>query len=242
MADTALKKKGAEPARKPAGGRRAAGSVTETIYRTLLELIESRRLAPGDMIEERRLAEELNVSRTPLRASISRLLGEGALQQLSNGSVVVRTIGIVELLEMVHVRIVLESDAASLAARRIPPAPLETLHTNLTELLSRGAISKDMHWTLDDEVHDLIATHCGNNTMAHMIREIRQRIRMCNVERMPERLAPAIREHIAITDALIRRDSEGAREAMIDHLVNVRQGMLQSFGFLQYADRVKATD
>lgn len=241
MANTDSKKKGADPARKAAGGRRVAGSVTETIYRTLLDQIESRQLAPGDVIEERRLAEELNVSRTPLRASISRLLGEGALQQLSNGSVVVRNIGIVELLEMVHVRIVLESDAASLAATRIPPALLEKLRINLEDLLATGEISKTMHWTLDDEVHDLIATHCGNNTMAQMIREIRQKIRMCNIERVPERLAPAIREHIAIADALINRDPEAARSAMIDHLVNVRQGMLQSFGFLQYADRARKT-
>ncbi|MNY75150.1 FCD domain protein [compost metagenome] len=77
--------------------------------------------------------------------------------------------------------------------------------------------------------------------MAQMIREIRQKIRMCNIERVPERLAPAIREHIAIADALINRDPEAARSAMIDHLVNVRQGMLQSFGFLQYADRARKT-
>ncbi|MBR0823815.1 GntR family transcriptional regulator [Bradyrhizobium liaoningense] len=62
---------------------RSDGNVTETTYRKLLDLIESRQLAPGEVIEERRLALRLKVSRTPLRAGISRLLGEGRLDQRS---------------------------------------------------------------------------------------------------------------------------------------------------------------
>ena len=58
----------------------------------------------------------------------------------------------------------------------------------------------------------------------------RRKIRMCNVERPPERLLPACREHLAIFDAIIKRDA--ARHAMIQHLTNVRQGILETFGIL----------
>src|ERR1700750_978394 len=88
-ATSALRAAAAEAPRRP----RSDGSVTEATYRKLLDLIESRQLAPGEVIEERRLALRLKVSRTPLRAGISRLLGEGRLEQLSNGSVIVRNIG-----------------------------------------------------------------------------------------------------------------------------------------------------
>jgi DNA-binding GntR family transcriptional regulator len=209
---------------------RSDGSVTETTYRRLLDLIESRQLAPGEVIEERRLALRLKVSRTPLRAGISRLLGEGRLEQLSNGSVIVRNIGIAELLELIHLRLILESEAASLAATRISLDVLQPIKASLEKILSTAEITKAKHWTLDDEIHDQIASHCGNRSLAALIGETRRKIRMCNVERRPERLLPACREHLAIVDAIIKRDAAVARHAMIQHLTNVRQGMLETFG------------
>ncbi len=214
----------------PASRTRADGNVTETTYRRLHDLIESRQLPPGEVIEERRLALRLKVSRTPLRAGISRLLGEGKLEQLSNGSVVVRNIGMAELLELIHLRLLLESEAASLAATRIGIEVLRPIKSRLENIMATAAVSKTLHWTLDDEIHDQIASHCGNRSLERLIGETRRKIRMCNVERRPERLLPASREHLAIVEAIINRDSHAARHAMIQHLTNVRQGILEGFG------------
>ncbi len=209
---------------------RAAGNITEATYKQLQDLIETRQLVPGEVIEERRLALRLKVSRTPLRAGISRLLGEGKLEQLSNGSVVVRNIGITELLELIHLRIVLESEAASIAATRIALDTLQPLKARLEQIMSTAKISKSTHWNLDDEIHDLIASNCGNRSLERLIGETRLKSRLCNVERRPERLLPACREHLAIVDAIIQRDAHSARQAMVQHLINVRQGMLETFG------------
>ncbi|MDB5515518.1 MAG: DNA-binding transcriptional regulator, GntR family [Tardiphaga sp.] len=209
---------------------RVDGNVTETTYRRLHDLIESRQLPPGEVIEERRLALRLKVSRTPLRAGISRLLGEGRLEQLSNGSVVVRNIGMAELLELIHLRLLLESEAAAIAATRIAIELLRPIKSRLEDIMATAEISKTLHWTLDDEIHDQIARHCGNKSLERLIGETRQKIRMCNVERRPERLLPACREHLAIVEAIINRDSAAARHAMVQHLTNVRQGMLEGFG------------
>ena len=209
---------------------RAAGNVTEATYKQLQDLIETRQLVPGEVIEERRLALRLKVSRTPLRAGISRLLGEGKLEQLSNGSLVVRNIGITELLELIHLRIVLESEAASIASTRIALDTLQPLKARLEQIMTTAKITKSMHWNLDDEIHDLIASNCGNRSLERLIGETRLKSRLCNVERRPERLLPACREHLAIVDAIVQRDAQGARQAMVQHLVNVRQGMLETFG------------
>jgi DNA-binding GntR family transcriptional regulator len=208
---------------------RADGSVTEATYRKLHDLIESRQLPPGEVIEERRLALSLKVSPTPLRAGISRLLGEGKLEQLSNGSLVVRSIGMAELLELIQLR--LESEAASLAATRIGIEVLRPIKSKLQDVIATAAASKTAHWTLDDEIHDQIARHCGNRPLERLIGETRQKIRMCNVEQRPERLLPASRERLAIVEAIINRDSPAARYAMIQHLTNVRQASWKVLGF-----------
>lgn len=215
-------------------GRGDRISVTERTYDRLLDLIASRELAPGEVIEERRLAALLNVSRTPLRASVSRLLGEGRLNQLSNGTVVVREIGVGELLELIQVRILLEGEAAALVATSLPLGILDAVEVQLRDVLAQARISTSLHWTLDDEIHDQIADHCGNRSLAAMIKETRHKIRMCNVERMPERLIPACEEHLAIIEALKTRDGGLARQAMTRHLVNVRQGMLKAFRLLPH--------
>jgi DNA-binding GntR family transcriptional regulator len=209
---------------------RSNGSITDATYLKLHHLIESRQLQPGEVIEERRLALQLKVSRTPLRAGISRLLGEGRLEQLSNGTVVVRTIEMAELLELVHLRMVLESEATFIAATRIAPDLLAPIRAALEKIIAASTVAQTVHWTLDDEIHDQIARHCGNRSLERLIGEIRQKIRMCNVQRQPGRLLPATREHLAIVDAIVNRDATAARQAMIVHLTNVRQGLLERFG------------
>jgi DNA-binding GntR family transcriptional regulator len=135
-----------------------------------------------------------------------------------------------ELLELIHLRLLLESEAASIAATRIAIDVLQPIKARLEDIIATAQISKTLHWTLDDEIHDQIAQNCGNRSLEKLIGEIRQKIRMCNVERRPERLLPASREHLAIVDAIINRNGAAARHAMIQHLTNVRQGMLETFG------------
>src|ERR1700704_1045349 len=117
-------------------------TITDATYLKQHDLIESRQLPPGEVIEERRLALRLKVSRTPLRAGISRLLGEGRLEQLSNGSVVVRNIGMAELLELIHLRLLLESEAAAIAATRIAVELLRPIKSRLEDIMATAEISK----------------------------------------------------------------------------------------------------
>ena len=91
------------------------------------------------MLEERRLAEELNVSRTPMRAALNRLLGEGILKRLSNGSVVVHAFGVTELLELLQIRQLLEGQAAAMAAGRIPGDKLAAVKARLEDVMRHSA-------------------------------------------------------------------------------------------------------
>jgi DNA-binding GntR family transcriptional regulator len=220
--------------RRPAPNHRASqpdANVTERTYHALLDMILGRELPPGEVIEERKLAAALDVSRTPLRNAMSRLLGEGVLSRLSNGAPTVHETSVAEFLEILHVRRVLESEAAALAAGRVPAATLGDLRRRLRAIIARARARKEEHWTLDDELHDVIADCAGNRTLAQMISAARRRARLCNIERVPGRLIPACEEHLAIIDAL--GSSEGgdaARAAMAAHLDNVRRNFLRGLG------------
>lgn len=217
---------------KPSGThRRPAASMSQQTYQALLALIAQRQLEPGDIIEERRLAERFQVSRTPMRAAISRLLGEGILQQLGNGLLVVREVDITEYLELLSIRRMLESEAAALAATRVPLQALEAIEGRLQALIARAQEGETDHY-LDEDIHALIRDQCGNRSLSHFINEIHKRIRMRNLERLPSRLLPACHEHLALVTALKKRDAEGARDAMIAHLDQVKRSFLESTGLL----------
>lgn len=221
-----IAKAAAGPARRP------SESVSEQTYLALFNLITSRQIEPGDVIEERRLAERFEVSRTPMRAAISRLLGEGVLQQLSNGVVVVREVGLTEYLELLSIRLLLEVEAAGLAAARAPLAVLGKIEARLRDVLAQATHQPDSEHVLDDDIHEVVVAHCGNQSLARFITEIHKRIRMRNLERRPERLVPACLEHLELVQALQARDADRARAAMTTHLENVRTSYLQAAGIL----------
>ena len=216
--------------RRPSGtSRRPAESVTRQTYQALFDLIASRHLEPGDLIEERKLAERFEVSRTPMRAAISRLLGEGILQMLPNGLLVVREVDITEYLELLSIRLMLESEAAALAAPNIPLAPLDEIERRLQEVVARPSRENEGLY-LDDDIHVLILAHCGNQSLSHFIGEIHKRTRMRNLTRIPERFLPACHEHLALVAALKARDPEQARQCMLAHLNGARDSFLESVG------------
>ncbi len=204
----------------------SSGSVSEHTYKRLLSMILSKELEPGRVVEERPLSELMQVSRTPMRMALSRLLGEGLVGRLSNGLHVVKAIGMEEYFELIHLRSLLEREATALAAGKIAESALSDLRRRITAMAAHGIPSSEMHWQIDDELHEMIAHASGNRWLARMINDVRRRVRMCNVDRLPKRFHETCEEHIAILDALEAGDSDRASECMKAHLDRVLQGFI----------------
>lgn len=202
------------------------GSLSEQTYQQLRSMILEQELQPGDIITERRLAEAINISRTPLRAAINRLNGEGLIERLSNGSVVIRSITIDELLDILHVRRLLESEAAALAAGQIAAAELAWLKTANEPFRTGRTADFDAFWQVDDRFHDAIALASGSPLLSTLIMDLRRKARMCNLKRMPANFVQQGSEHTVVLDALATGDGEAARAAMHTHLDNVRQRLI----------------
>lgn len=103
---------------------KVSGNMSDRARHALLEMIHSRKILPGEILEERRLAKDLGLSRTPLRAALNILEGEGLLERLSNRSLRVVEITVEDYLEILYLRKLLDSIAAEQAALTIPAADL----------------------------------------------------------------------------------------------------------------------
>ncbi len=200
----------------------AGRSLSETAYEKVLDMLLSGQLVAGSVLQERRLAEALNISRTPLREALSHLEAEGLVTRDVGRLMTVRRISVQGYIEILQVRKLLEAEAAGLAAGRIDKNTAERIRSEIWKLMEIEEPTPTQHWAVDDLIHSTIANASENVLLAEMIRDLRRRTHIFNTRRIPSRLKPGSLEHLALIDAVVIGDAAKARELMADHINNVR--------------------
>ncbi|KAB8313701.1 GntR family transcriptional regulator [Erwinia endophytica] len=202
-------------------------SLTQNAFDAVLQMIQLGTLANGDVVNERRLAEQLGLSRTPVREALGRLEGRHYLRR-SGRTLLVNGVELSEILEIMSVRCLLEADAARNAAGKMPPARLAIIRQQLMEMDQPEQVTATRHWQIDDFLHLSIAETSGNKLLLRLIDELRTRTRMFGKETVPARFEPGRHEHLAIIDAIEAGDGERAAQAMISHIEAARLAIFQS--------------
>ncbi|TNM63054.1 GntR family transcriptional regulator [Aliirhizobium smilacinae] len=146
-------------------------------YDQVLEPIVSRRLASDTVIQERKLSEHLNMSRTPLRDALLMLEGEGLLIRNEGRGLRVRSMDIVDFVENLAVRDLLEPEAVRLAAGQIEDHKLADIERAVAAILE-GKMSgmpteRESVRAVDEKLHATIMLAAGNKQMASLIRSLR---------------------------------------------------------------------
>ncbi|HEX2890634.1 GntR family transcriptional regulator [Vineibacter terrae] len=214
-----------------AGLAEASGkSLGELAYETLLDRMLSKDLTPGTVLQERALGHEMRISRTPIREALARLESEGFVTRHAGRLLIVRDVPVQELMQIFHVRALLEVEAVALATDRIAAGKLASLRTLFADQMQGPIPDGGNHWDADDLLHGTIAEASGNVVLADLVRSLRRKTRMFSLKRMPERFIIGSQEHLAIIDALERRDAPAARQAMALHLENSKRSILQVLG------------
>ncbi len=208
--------------------KKVAGTLAETAYRIVLARILSHELAGGSVIQERKLAIAMGISRTPMRDALGRLEGEGLLVRLTDRLLAVRVITLQDYLHTLDVRAMIEPQAAGLAARNLGDDDAIRLQRELAALEASAEPADAVHWAFDDSLHETIAKLSGNPFMAETIREMRRYTTIFERQTVPPRSKPGLDDHQRIVAALSSGKPERARETMAEHIRNVRRRMLDS--------------
>jgi DNA-binding GntR family transcriptional regulator len=110
-------------------------SARERAYLCIQQKIADRKISAGNAISEVALAAELSLSRTPVHEAIRQLLGEGLLEEDSNGSIIVVRLSRQDFVELYEMRVVLESHAVSkIAKRQLEKTDIERLQALAGEI------------------------------------------------------------------------------------------------------------
>lgn len=200
----------------PGSARRiAADDVTDVLRSDILE----GRLPGGSRLQESRLARRLEVSRTPVREAISRLMTEGLVTRDATGAATVFHPTLADLTEIYEIRVPLESLAAGLAVRRATPAYASEVRTLLEsmEAAKPGAPSSRAH----DALHMHLYENCGRSRLIALVRMLRSQsepyVRLASqIDHEFARVAHL--QHVQMVEMVSARDVEGIEGVVRAHL------------------------
>lgn len=203
----------------------------EIVFETLRDAIINQVLRPGERLMEIQLAEEMGVSRTPVREAIRKLELEGFVVMVPRKGAYVAGISMKDIHEVFEVRAALEALAASLAAERITEEELEEMERRLvkeaeeTELNNLRSIVE-----IDTSFHDILYRTARNSRLVHFVNLLQEqlhRFRSASLAR-PGRSRTALEEHRKIVEALADRDGKRAEQLAREHIENAEQAMMLS--------------
>lgn len=202
----------------------------DIVFEALREAIIEGRLPPGERLMEIQLAEQLGVSRTPVREAIRKLELEGFVVMIPRKGAYVADISIKDISEVFEIRRALEGLAAQLAAQRIKDEQLE----NLERLLVRIAetienMDLDRCIELDTRFHEVLYAASGNERLQYMVNHLREQIQRCRAQSLahPGRMRQALEEHRAIVEAIASRDAELAHSLAEEHIENAENSLME---------------
>lgn len=207
--------------------RTNAPTLGQSVHDRLRGMILAGELPAGTPLQEKIFAEKLGVSRTPVREAVARLASEGLVTRTNGGMPTVSRISITEIMEILHVRRLLEVETARQAASvNTPPEPFIALRVRLSQYLQGERPTVAEYAQFDEDIHSLIAQVSGSGLLIDLVKSLKLKTRMFDKGSIPERFEPGCHEHIEIIDAILARDPDRAEAAMRRHIENARSAIL----------------
>ena len=203
----------------------------EVVCESLREAIRNGVLKPGERIMEIQLAEELGVSRTPVREAIRKLELEGYVVMMPRRGTYVANMSIRDINEIFEIRTALESLSNGLAAEHITDEELEHLQRLLVIIggyIKDGNIEKIVE--TDIEFHDLMYHAARNQRLVGIISNLRDQLTRFRTLSMsyPGRLEATLDEHRTIVEAIANGDRKAASKAAEQHMENSEKTLLKA--------------
>ncbi|GJL82519.1 MAG: transcriptional regulator [marine bacterium B5-7] len=201
-----------------------SSTIAETIRERISKDIVTGVIAPGMKLEEKALADQYNVSRTPVRDALRQLESTGLVEFRPRRGATVANIGVEKLLEMYEVQSELEGLCARLSARRMTAMErhqLESLHEQARQAIENS--DTDRYSTLNEELHNLIYRGTHNDSITDLTVSFRRRLapfRTSIFFKAKGRVQESFNEHCKIIDAILASDADRAYIETRNHVIS----------------------
>jgi DNA-binding GntR family transcriptional regulator len=209
--------------------RTAAAAAADLIRQAIVD----GRVPPGHRLKEEELAQQLGISRTPVREALLVLQSEGLVEATPNRGAAVRAYDTADLEEMYELRALLEGHAAARAATRVTPEQLTQLRESCVRF--RGLLDGDdvQAFVLENAVfHETILDAASSERLSAMVRQV---IALPLVYKSyfwysPAQASASYHCHLQLVKALARGDAQRAELVMREHVYEARDVLVAHAG------------
>ncbi|PVE23007.1 GntR family transcriptional regulator [Microvirga sp. KLBC 81] len=193
--------------------------LSEAVFRSLCQALRVGLYRPGDRLREEDVAQRLKVSRTPVREAFGRLMAKGLVEPAGGRGLIVRSLGITEVLELYAMREILEGAAARLAAQHASQLEIEALLDLENAFEARASDPAEMA-RLNRALHEAIFRAARNRYLDSALQELQDGIALLGVTTfsITGRPSTAAKEHRALIEAIAARDADRAERLARLHI------------------------
>lgn len=215
------------PSLKPALNR---SPLSQQAVEELRRRIAGHDLSPGQRLDEAALAEDLGISRTPLREALKVLSAEGLVEVRPRRGCFVTELCHNDLEDIFPIMALLEGEVAREVAQKASATDFKRLD-QLHAALEKHAVSDDVdrYYEVNYVFHETLQVIAGNRWLQQVIGDLRKLLKLSRHRslRLEGRLRESVTEHRALMVALHKRDGEQAEKVMKTHL-QAQLGALRS--------------
>jgi len=204
-------------------------NLTDTVYNVLRDRILTHQLKPGLKIVEEKLAQEMGISRTPLKRALTKLEKEHLIETIPRKGTYIRKFSAKDVKEIYEIRKLIEGYSAELAANSITSSELKQMR-KLAEDYRKFA-SKDNRAACTDtdvQFHEILVKANRNTELLEMMKNFNLQIKSMrmNQTNFCEWGEKTTKEHLAIVDALSKGDGKLAKKLAEEHIDNAQRKLL----------------
>jgi len=203
----------------------------ELVLEAIREAIKNGTLQPRERLMEIQLADDLGVSRTPVREALRKLEQEGFIVMVPRKGAYVSDLSMKDVADVFEIRAALDGLAGGLAAERITEEELELMERMLVEkgeAINQNDIDKLVE--ADTRFHEAMYMASRNERLSNIISNLReqiQRFRLTSLS-VPGRREDSLKEHRQILEAIQARDIQLARQLAQEHIENAETVLIDS--------------
>jgi len=200
------------------------------VYEKIKKRIIDGTLVPGLAINENEFAQDLNVSKTPVREALLQLEREGFVENIPGRGSAVTHISFQDVREIFELREIIECGAVKRAAMICDLEEVQVKKRALEQFYGKSTEAKISVWGPEEDVHQFVIKYIKNRklneTYLGLLNHIKRIRKHFGGRFTRKRYDEILTEHIEILDALIEGNAERAEKAVQDHLRNAKAYLL----------------
>lgn len=210
----------------------APPNLTDRAYATIKSRLIYLDLAPGTTFTEASLARDLGISKTPVREALARVRREGLVEASARSGYRVTPVTLKDARDLFALRILLEGEAAALAAKHMA----DPKHLVVLDRLQKASYNpKDVnsiktYMRKNTEFHMTVARASGNTYLAGVLEEILDQMeRLFHIGlTLTSRADEIVHEHTDLVQAIVSGDEKAAREIAVTQIRNSQKMVLDA--------------